>query len=59
MLEPNPTKKKRFNPETIEELKRKESGSSEDIIEMHIKNSKDSMLTVACGTGKDNRIIFR
>lgn len=47
VLEPNPTKKKRFNPETIEELKRKESGSSEDIIEMHIKNSKDSMPTVA------------
>lgn len=47
VLEPNPTKKKRFNLETIEELKRKESGSSEDIIEMHIKNSKDSMLTVA------------
>lgn len=47
VLEPNPTKKKRFNADTIEELKRKESGSSEDIIEMHIKNSKDSMLTVA------------
>lgn len=47
VLEPNPTKKKRFNAEIIEELKRKESGSSEDIIEMHIKNSKDSMLTVA------------
>ena len=47
VLEPNPTKKKRFNADTIEELKRKESGSSEDIIEMYIKNSKDSMLTVA------------
>ncbi|GAB5616932.1 selenocysteine-specific translation elongation factor [Faecalimonas canis] len=47
VLEPNPTKKKRFNADTIEELKRKELGSSEDIIEMHIKNSKDSMLTVA------------
>lgn len=46
VLEPNPTKKRRFHAETIEELKRKESGSSEDIIEMHIKNSKDSMLTV-------------
>lgn len=46
VLEPNPTKKRRFHTETIEELKRKESGSSEDIIEMHIKNSKDSMLTV-------------
>ncbi len=47
VLEPNPTKKKRFHEETIEELKRKESGSTEDIIEMHIKNSKDTMLTVA------------
>lgn len=46
VLEPNPTKKKRFHEETIEELKRKESGSTEDIIEMHIKNSKDTMLTV-------------
>lgn len=47
VLEPNPTKKKRFQEETIEELKRKESGSSEDIIEMHIQNCKDSMMTVA------------
>ncbi len=47
VLEPNPTKKKRFQQETIEELKRKESGSSEDIIEMHIHNCKDSMMTVA------------
>ena len=38
VLEPNPTKKKRFQEETIEELKRKESGSSEDIIDMHIHN---------------------
>lgn len=47
VLEPNPTKKKRFNEETIEELKRKESGSSEDIIDMHIHNCKDSMMSVA------------
>lgn len=47
VLEPNPTKKKRFQQDTIEELKRKESGSSEDIIEMHIHNSKDVMMTVA------------
>ena len=47
VLEPNPTKKKRFHQETIEELERKESGSSEDIIDMHIHNSKDSMMTVA------------
>ncbi len=47
ILEPNPTKKKRFHADTIEELKRKESGSSEDIIDMHIHNSADSMMTVA------------
>ena len=47
VLEPNPTKKKRFHQETIEELERKESGSSGDIIDMHIHNSKDSMMTVA------------
>lgn len=47
ILEPNPTKKKRFHTDTIEELKRKESGSSEDIIDMHIHNSGDSMMTVA------------
>ncbi len=47
VLEPNPTKKKRFQAETIEELKRKESGSSEDIIDMHIQNCKDSMMTIA------------
>ncbi len=47
VLEPNPTKKKRFHEETIEELKRKESGSSEDIIDMHIQNCKDSMMTIA------------
>lgn len=47
VLEPNPTKKKRFQADTIEELKRKESGSSEDIIDMHIQNCKDSMMTIA------------
>lgn len=47
VLEPNPTKKKRFQQETIEELQRKESGSSEDIIDMHIHNSKDAMMSVA------------
>lgn len=46
ILEPNPTKKKRFKVEDIEELKRKESGSSEDIIEMHIKKCEDNMMSV-------------
>lgn len=46
VIEPNPTKKKRFQEDVIEELKRKESGSTEDIIEMHIRNSKEEMLTI-------------
>ena len=46
ILEPNPTKKKRFKEEDIEELRRKESGSSEDIIEMHIRKCEDTMITV-------------
>lgn len=46
VLEPNPKRKKRFDSEAIEELKRKESGSSEDIIEMHVKAHGESMITM-------------
>lgn len=46
VLEPNPKRKKRFDSETIEELKRKESGSSEDVIEMHVKAHAETMITV-------------
>ena len=46
VLEPNPKRKKRFDPEAIEELKRKESGSSEDVIEMHVKAYGETMITV-------------
>lgn len=46
VLEPNPKRKKRFDPEAIEELKRKESGSSEDVIEMHVKAHGESMITL-------------
>ena len=46
VLEPNPKRKKRFDPEAIEELKRKESGSSEDVIEMHVKAHGESMITI-------------
>ncbi len=46
VLEPNPTKKKRFKPEVIEELRCKEAGSSEDVIEMHIKANGKSMINV-------------
>ena len=46
VLEPNPKRKKRFDAEAIEELKRKESGSSEDVIEMHVKAYAETMITV-------------
>ncbi len=46
VLEPNPRRKKRFDAEAIEELKRKESGSSEDVIEMHVKAHGETMITV-------------
>ncbi len=46
VLEPNPKRKKRFDAEAIEELKRKESGSSEDVIEMHVKAHGETMVTM-------------
>jgi len=46
VLEPNPKRKKRFDTEAIEELTRKESGSSEDVIEMHVKAHAETMITV-------------
>ncbi len=45
ILEPNPKKKKRFDTEAIEELKRKESGSTEDVIEMHVRSHSETMIT--------------
>ncbi len=46
VLEPNPTKKKRFKPEVIEELRCKEAGSSQDVIEMHIKANAKAMISL-------------
>lgn len=46
VLEPNPMKKKRFKPEVIEELRCKEAGSSEDVIEMHIKANGKNMISL-------------
>ncbi|SHK35680.1 selenocysteine-specific translation elongation factor [Hespellia stercorisuis] len=46
VLEPNPTRKKRFDANAIEELKRKESGSLADIMELHIKEHGDTMITL-------------
>ena len=47
VLEPNPGVKKRFRENVIEELKRKESGSSADIIELHVKEHGDTMITLS------------
>lgn len=46
ILEPNPGVKKRFRKEAIEELERKESGSSADVIELHVKAHKETMITL-------------
>ena len=47
VLEPNPGIKKRFQQDAIEELKRKESGSTADVIEMHVKGHGDTLITLA------------
>lgn len=47
VLEPNPKIKRRFREDSIEELKRKESGSITDIVEMHVKEHGDSLITLA------------
>lgn len=46
ILEPNPGVKRRFREEVIEELKRKESGSTADVIELHVKEHKDTLITM-------------
>ncbi len=47
ILEPNPVIKKRFREDVIEELQRKESGSSADVIELHVKGHRETMITVS------------
>ena len=46
VLEPNPKRKKRFDKDAIEELNRKESGSLADVLELHVKEHGDTMLTL-------------
>lgn len=46
VLEPNPRIKRRFRKEVIEELSRKEEGSSMDVVELHVKAQKDAMITI-------------
>ena len=45
VLEPNPGIKKRFQEKAIEELKRKESGSSADVIELHVRGHAETLIT--------------
>lgn len=47
VLEPNPVRKKRFDVQAIEELKKKESGSLGDVMELQIKEHGDTMITLA------------
>ena len=47
VLEPNPKIKRRFREDVIEELKRKESGSVTDIVEMHVKEHGDTLITIS------------
>ena len=47
ILEPNPKWKKRFQPDVIEELRQKESGSSADVIELHIRQHEKDMVSVS------------
>ena len=47
VLEPNPRVKRRVQQDVIEELKRKESGSTADVIELHVKGHGDTLITVA------------
>lgn len=46
VLEPNPTKKKRFDQKTIDALHRKESGSLADVMELNIKEHGETMITL-------------
>lgn len=47
VLEQNPVRKKRFDAQAIEELKKKESGSLGDVMELQIKEHGDTMITLA------------
>lgn len=47
VLEPNPSIHRRFQEPVIEDLKRKESGTSVDVIEMHIREHGDGLATQA------------
>lgn len=45
VLEPNPAREKRFNTNVIQGLEQKESGSLEDVAELHIRQAKGLVMT--------------
>ena len=47
ILEPNPGVKKRFHQDVIDDLKRKESGSVADVIDLHIREHGKTLITLA------------
>ena len=47
MVELNAVKKKRFSKEVLESLKQKESGTAEDVIELHAKDYAETMAAVS------------
>jgi len=47
VLEPNPQIKKRFKEETIKELRQKETGTTADVILLHIREQRDTFITAS------------
>lgn len=47
ILEPNPRIHRRFRQEVIEELQKKEQGSSADVVELHARAHADTLITVS------------
>lgn len=46
ILEPNPEKKKRFKEDVINELQKKEEGSTADVLEFHIKKYEETLIRI-------------
>ena len=46
VLEPNPKAKRRFKEAALEELRRKEADSSVDVVQMHVKSHRDTLITI-------------
>lgn len=47
ILEPNPSVHRRFQQQVIEDLERKESGSTADVVEMHVRSHGETMITLS------------